>query len=99
MRDAVLVHDLSASELQVGSVNFPTKDFVERRSACEDDGLAFHLHSTLSQADEVSADTDGARGNEGDCEDVIVSAGSLASNETGSLQALHAKTFLQSDDV
>ena len=61
--------------------------------------MAFHLHSTLSQSNEVSPNTDGMDSDEGDCEDIIVTARSLVSNETRALETLHTETVLQSDDA
>ena len=78
------------------NLNFPTEDFIEGYSAVR---LAFRLHSTLSQPNEVSPNTDRADDNEGDCEDIVASMRSLASNEARAFETLHTKTVLQSDEI
>lgn len=56
MRHTILVHDLGATELDVGCVDLATEQLVDGGSAGEDDGLAFDLYGTLAEADEVSTD-------------------------------------------
>lgn len=70
--DTVLVHDLGATELQVGGVDLTTQELVDGRGTGEDDGLALDLDGTLAEADEVGTDTDGTAGDEGDGENVLV---------------------------
>lgn len=57
MRDAVPVHDLCTTELQVGSVDLTAEKLVDSASTGKDDGLAFNLNGTLTETDEVSTDT------------------------------------------
>lgn len=57
MRDTVLVHDLSATELQVGGVDFTTEKLVDGGSTSEDDGLTLDLDGTLTKTDKVSTNT------------------------------------------
>lgn len=57
MGDTVPVHDLSATELQVGSVDLATKQLVDSLCTGENDGLAFNLNGTLAETDEIGTDT------------------------------------------
>ena len=57
MRNTVLVHDLCATELQVGSVDFTTEQLVDGGSTSEDDRLTLDLDSTLTETDKVGTDT------------------------------------------
>ena len=57
MRNTVPVHDLSATKLEVRSVDLATEQLVDSLSTSEDDGLAFNLDGTLSKTDKVSTDT------------------------------------------
>ena len=57
MRDTILVHDLSATQLQIGCVDFTTKELVDGCCSCENDWLTLDLDGPLPQADEVSTDT------------------------------------------
>jgi len=57
VRHTVLVHDLCATELQVGSVDLATEQLVDGRSTSEDDRLTLDLDSTLTETDEVGTDT------------------------------------------
>jgi hypothetical protein len=99
VRDSVLVHDLSSSELQVRGVDFATENLVERSSSGEDDGLTFDLNSTLTETDEVSSDTDRTGRDESDGEDVVVGTRSFSGNETRSLERFDSETVLKTDDV
>jgi len=96
--DTVLVHDLGATKLQVGSVDLATEQFVNGRSTSEDDGLTLDLDGTLTKTDEIGADTDGTAGDERNGEDVFVGTGSLTSDETRTLQTLYTKTVLGTND-
>ena len=57
MGDTVPVHDLSATKLKVGSVNFTTKQLVDSLSTSEDNRLAFDLDGTLTETDKVGTNT------------------------------------------
>jgi hypothetical protein len=57
VRDTVPVHDLGATELQVGSVDLASEQLVDSLGTSKDDGLAFDLDGTLAKADKVSTDT------------------------------------------
>jgi hypothetical protein len=57
VRDAVLVHDLSATKLQVGCVDFATKKLVDGGGTSQDDWLTLDLDSTLAKADQVCTNT------------------------------------------
>jgi len=50
---------LSATELQVGSVNLPSKKLVDGRGAGKNDGLTLDLDGTLTKTNKVSTDTFG----------------------------------------
>jgi hypothetical protein len=99
MRHTVLVHDLRASELEVGRVDLATENLVERSRSGEDDGLSLDLDRTLSETNEVRSDTDGAGGDEGDGEDVVVGARRLSRDESRSLERLDSEAVLETDDV
>jgi hypothetical protein len=55
--DTVPVHDLGATKLQVGSVDFATEQLVDGLRASKDNWLAFNLNGALTEADKVSTDT------------------------------------------
>lgn len=57
MRYTVSVHDLSATELQVGGIHLAAEQVVEGRSTGEDDRLALNLDSTLTKTDKIGTDT------------------------------------------
>jgi hypothetical protein len=57
MRHTVPVHDLRATKLKVGSVNFTTEQLVDSLGTSKDDWLTFNLDRTLTEADEVSTNT------------------------------------------
>jgi hypothetical protein len=57
MRDTIAVHDLSATELQIGCIDLATEKLVDGRSASEDDRLALNLNGTLAKTDEIGTDT------------------------------------------
>ncbi len=57
VRDTIAIHDLGATELQVGSVDFPPKEVVQGRGASEDDRLTLDLNSTLAETNKVGANT------------------------------------------
>jgi hypothetical protein len=57
VRDTVPVHDLSATKLKVGSVNFATEQLVDSLGTGKDDGLTLNLDRTLTKADKVSTNT------------------------------------------
>ena len=57
MGHTVLVHDLGTTKMQVGSVDFTAKQFVDSRSTSKDDWLAFNLDGTLTKTDEISTNT------------------------------------------
>lgn len=98
MRHTVLVHDLGATELQVGRVDLATKQLVDGWRTRQDDRLAFDLDRTLAQAHQICADTDGAARHQRDGEDVLVSARGGTGNQAGTSQAFDAEAVLGSDD-
>ncbi|PNY27761.1 Uncharacterized protein TCAP_02317 [Tolypocladium capitatum] len=57
VRHAIAVHDLRATELQVGRVDLAAQQVVQGGSTGQDDGLALDLHGTLAEADKVGTDT------------------------------------------
>jgi hypothetical protein len=57
VRNTVPVHNLRATKLKVGSVNFTTEQLVDSLGTSEDDWLTFDLDRTLTEADEVSTNT------------------------------------------
>jgi hypothetical protein len=57
MRHTVPVHDLRATKLKVGSVNFTTEQLVDSLGTSKNDWLTFNLDRTLTEADEVSTNT------------------------------------------
>ncbi|CAH0025223.1 unnamed protein product [Clonostachys rhizophaga] len=86
VRDTVTVHDLSATELQVGSVDFTSKQVVQGRGTCQDNGLTLDLDDTLAEA------------NKGDGEDVVVRSAGGTGNQTRASQTLDTQTILLSDN-
>jgi hypothetical protein len=57
VRNAVLIHDLSATKLQVRCVDFTTEKLVDSRSTSQDDWLTLNLDSALAETDQVCTDT------------------------------------------
>lgn len=57
MRNAVPVHDLGTTELEVGCVHFATKKLVDSLSTGENDRLALNLDSTLAESDKIGTNT------------------------------------------
>jgi len=57
VRHTIAVHDLRATELEVGSVDFATEQLVDGLRTGEDDWLAFNLDGTLTKANQVGTDT------------------------------------------
>ena len=98
VRHTILVHDLSATELQVGCVYFTTKHLVQRRSTCQDNWLAFDLDGTLSKTNKVSTDTNGSTSNQCDGEDILVGSRGRTSDQARATKTLNTKTILGADD-
>ncbi|CAI6094390.1 unnamed protein product [Clonostachys chloroleuca] len=86
VRDTVAVHDLSATKLQIGSVDFTSKQVVQGRGTCQDNGLALDLDDTLAQT------------NKSDGEDVVVRSAGSTGNKTRASQALDTQTILLSNN-
>ena len=97
VRDTVLVHDLRATELQVGGVDLSTQQLVDSRSAGQDDRLTLDLDGPLSKTDKVRTDTNGAASDQGNGEDVLVRLGGGTGDETRTLQTLNAQAVLGTD--
>ena len=90
---------LSSTKLQIGGVDFPTQHFVESRSTGQDNRLTLDLNRPLTKTEKVCTDTDRPSGDERDGENVVVCAGSLSSNETGTFETLDTKAVLETNDV
>src|SRR6266404_1746725 len=97
--NTIFKHDLSTTELQVGCVDFATKNLIKGRGTCENDGLAFNLDCALAKTDEISAYANGAGSDESDGEDVVISARGLASDETRTFQRFNTETILKANNV
>ncbi|GFF28865.1 hypothetical protein IFM46972_02469 [Aspergillus udagawae] len=98
VRDTVLVHDLSTTELQVRRVNLATQQLVDGRGTSQNDRLAFHLDGSLAQTDKVGTDTNGAAGDQSDGKDILVSARGGSSDETRALQTFNTQAILGTND-
>ena len=98
MRDTVLVHDLSTTELQVRRVNLATQQLVDGRGTSQNDRLAFDLDGSLAQTDKVGTNTNGAAGDQSDGEDVLVSARGGSGDETRALQTFNTQPILGTND-
>jgi hypothetical protein len=57
MRHTVAIHDLRTTKLQVGSVDFATEQLIDSLGTGKNNRLALDLDGTLTEADEVGADT------------------------------------------
>src|SRR5258706_6466511 len=99
MRDTIFVHDLGATELKIGCVNFPAQDLIQCGRASEDNRLAFDLYCALTETDEISTNTDRASSNECNGKYIVIRPGGLTRDQTRALQALDTKTVLQTDNV
>src|SRR5690554_1738655 len=99
MRDSVLVHDLSASQLQVRGVDIATKQLVQSWGTGQNDGLALVLDSTLAQSNQVGTDSNRATGHQSNGEDVIVCTRGRSCNQTTSTQVLHTETIHCSNNI
>ncbi|CAH0047846.1 unnamed protein product, partial [Clonostachys solani] len=86
VRDTVAVHDLGATKLQVGSVDFTTEQVVQGRGTCQDNGLALDLDDTLAET------------NKGDGEDVVVRSAGSTGDQTRASQALDTQAILLSNN-
>ncbi|CAG9956035.1 unnamed protein product [Clonostachys rosea f. rosea IK726] len=86
VRDTVAVHDLSATKLQVGGVDFTTEQVVQGRGTCQDNGLTLDLDDTLAET------------NKGDGEDVIVRSAGGTGNQTRASQTLDTQAILLSNN-
>ena len=64
------VHDLGATELQVGGVDLAPKQLVDSAGTGEDDRLAFNLNGTLAKSYEIGTDTYNKLAIAGDCTSV-----------------------------
>ncbi|KAH3668229.1 hypothetical protein OGAPHI_001983 [Ogataea philodendri] len=98
VRNTISVHDLCTTKLQVGRVDFSTKNLVDGWSTGQNDRLTFDLDSSLTKSNQVSTDTNRSAGNQSDGENVLVSSGGGTGNQTGPLQTLNTKTFLHTND-
>ena len=77
MRDAVVEHDLSSSDLVVARVHLPAEDLVQSTGPCEDQMGGLRLHDPLAQASQVGPDADGPAGDESHGDDLVESSAHL----------------------
>jgi hypothetical protein len=55
--DTIAVHDLRATELQIGGVHFAAEELVDGVGTSQDDRLTLDLDGTLAETDEISTNT------------------------------------------
>lgn len=85
MTRTIIVHYLSATQLQIGGVHLAPKYFVECVGAGQNNRMAFNLHGALSQTNQVCANANGTARDQRHGENVLVSARRLTSNHAAAL--------------
>ena len=89
---------LSTTKLQVRSVYLSSQDLVQSGSSGQNDRLTLDLHSSVTQSEQVSTNTNRSSRDQRDGEDVVVSSRRGTSDETGSLETFNPETILETDD-
>lgn len=74
------------------------KYLVEGSIASKNDMRILDLNDTLTQAQQIRADTDGAARDHRNCDNLVVGLGSFTGNHTGVAQILYADAVLFADD-
>ena len=59
MGNAVLVHDLGTTKLQVGRVDLTAEELIDSTCTSQDNRLAFDLNSSLAEANKIGTNSYG----------------------------------------